>query len=111
MSTVPGAAASFDQVFLCQLIDQQHHAAGQNAQESGETLLIRAGHSRDKSKDAGMRGGNSEMRNSLGETIGGVRAELSDQKSRAGGALGVRTHRQKREFKKLFEQCNSSLYE
>jgi len=57
-----------------------------------------------------MRWRDSKMRDPVRETIGGVRAELSEKKRRASRSPGVRAHG-RREFKKLFARRNSSLYE
>jgi hypothetical protein len=92
VSTVPGAASAFDRAFLREFIDQQHHSAGKDAQKAGETLLIRPRNSRDEPKNSGVRRCDSQMRDSGGEPISGMRAELSEQKSRASWALGPGTH-------------------
>jgi hypothetical protein len=57
-----------------------------------------------------MRWRDSKMRDSVRETIGRVRAELSEKKRRASRSPSVQAHG-RNEFKKLFAMRNSSLYE
>jgi len=58
-----------------------------------------------------MRWRDSEMRDSVRETIRRVRTELRQKKRRASWSFGLRAHGPGNESKKLFAKHNSSLYE
>ena len=85
MAAIFRAAFSSDQSHLCHLVDQHDHAAGQNTESLRERSLIAGGRSRDQTQYSGVSRANAEMLDSLGKTIGGMRAQLSEEKRRAGG--------------------------
>lgn len=73
-------------------------------------MLIRTRHSSDEAEHPGVGWSDFEVRDSGGETIRGMGAELGKEKSGAGWAVNARAH-DGLEFKKLFAKCNSSFYE
>jgi hypothetical protein len=91
MATIFGVAFPLDQPFFCQLINQNDHATRKHAKPFRQHPLI-AGSGSDDAQDSRMVRSNAQSFNSLAKTIGGVGAELSEEKSGAGGPLFAGFH-------------------
>lgn len=112
MAAVGCAAFSFDQSFFRQFIKQNDHAAGEHTESFRQGSLIARGSSCNDAQDSGVPWSNTETFDSRTEAIGRMRAELSEQKGRAGRSLWTGFHKTLADsLKKLLAKCNRSYYE
>lgn len=94
-AAVAGFAMARHQPPVFEVVNEDDHAAGQDAEAFGEFLLAAIRHASNHPQQARVRRCEAERGDTLAETLCGVRAELGEQKSRATRlASGVRrTHK------------------
>jgi hypothetical protein len=111
VAAVFGAAFSFHQSFFYQVVDEDHHAAGQHAEPFRQRLLILRRTRGDQTQYSGVRGSNAQPIDPLSKTISRVGTELSEEKGRAGRPLFAGTHKLAGSLKKLLAKVNRSCDE
>ena len=88
VAAILGTAFPLDQSFFGQLIDEDDHAAGENAEPFRQRPLIARGSGSDDAQDSGMAWSNAQIFDSLAKTISPVSAELGEEKGGTGWPLG-----------------------
>ena len=71
---------SFDETFLLQLVEQENESARNHSEERGQPLLALPRCARDRSQETGMRRGQVDFAQTLGESHRRERSDLSEQK-------------------------------
>ncbi len=89
-AAVFGVAAAFDEALFGHFIEEQNHAAGENAQAAGKNLLRAGRNGGDEAQDARLGARDAERFDAFGKAVGRVVAELRQEKGRAGGAGRMR---------------------
>jgi hypothetical protein len=92
MAAIFGVAFPLDQPFLGQLINQNDHATGKHAKSFRQRPLIAGGSGSDHAQDSRMAWSNAQSFDPLAKTVGRVGADLSEEKSGAGGPLFAGFH-------------------
>lgn len=94
-ASVAGFAMALHQPAGLEIVNENDHAAGEDAEAFREFLLAAIRHGSNHPQQAGVGRGETERGDSPAEALGGVRAELGEQEGRATGlASGIRrTHK------------------
>lgn len=87
-AAVAGGDAALGEAVGVELVEESDEAAGHHAEAGGEGLLGEAGVGGEDVEDACMGGGEFEPGEVFCEFVGGVTAELGEEKSGAEGAAG-----------------------
>ena len=87
VAAIADATPPLNQPLLSQLINEQDHAAGENAEPFRELLLTAFWNGRNHPQDARVRRSDAKRCDAFPETSRGMRAQLREQEGGAGGTI------------------------